>query len=91
MNYPGGKGLSFKKFINLMPQHEVYIETHLGGGSILRNKKPAKRNIAIEANLDVINKWNETEQINFELVHGDAFDYLTNNGVRVSYLWYAEH
>lgn len=52
MNYPGGKGLSFKKFINLMPPHDVYIETHLGGGSIIRKKRPAKRNITIELNPD---------------------------------------
>lgn len=24
MNYPGGKGLSYQKFINLMPPHEVF-------------------------------------------------------------------
>lgn len=30
MNYHGGKGGVFQKLINLMPPHEVYIETHLG-------------------------------------------------------------
>ena len=48
MNYPGGKGLLYQKFINLMPLHEVYIETHLGGGAIMRNKRPARRNIGID-------------------------------------------
>ncbi len=76
MNYPGGKGLSFQRFINLMPPHDVYIETHLGGGSIIRKKRPAKRNIAIELNPDVIKKWNDTEPVNFELIHDDALMYL---------------
>ena len=48
MNYPGGKGGVYQKLINLMPPHEVYIETYLGGGAVIRNKKPAKRNIGIE-------------------------------------------
>jgi len=36
--YPGGKGGSgvYQKIINLIPPHDVYIETHLGGGSIMR-------------------------------------------------------
>ncbi len=77
MRYPGGKGLSFQRFINLMPQHEIYIEKHLGGGSIIRNKRPAKRNIGIELHPAVITKWQETERFKFELVHADALVYLS--------------
>ena len=77
MKYPGGKGLSYQRFINLMPPHDVYIETHLGGGAVIRKKRPAKRNIAIELNPDVIDKWHETEIFNFELIHDDAFAYLS--------------
>jgi len=51
MRYPGGKGKCYQHVINLMPPHSVYIETHLGGGSVLRHKRPAKRNIAIEVSL----------------------------------------
>ena len=76
MNYPGGKGLSYQKFINLMPPHEVYIETHLGGGSVIRNKKPAKKDIGIEVNPDVINKWINTEQFDFDLIQRDSYQYL---------------
>jgi len=54
MNYPGGKGGVYHKLINLMPPHEIYIETHLGGGAIMRNKYPAKRNIGIEIDSQVI-------------------------------------
>jgi DNA adenine methylase len=77
MNYPGGKGGVFHKIINLMPAHEVYIETHLGGGAILRNKRPAKRNIGIEIDPEVVEKWSDTrDQEDFELVPGDAVGYL---------------
>lgn len=68
--------MSFQRFINLMPPHDVYIETHLGGGSIIRKKRAAKRNIAIEINPDVVKKWNDTEQVEFELIQDDALVYL---------------
>ena len=55
--YPGGKGLSFRNIINLIPPHEVYIETHLGGGAVMRHKKPAKQNIGIDIDAQVIAQW----------------------------------
>jgi len=50
MNYPGSKGGVYQRLINLMPPHEVYIETHLGGGAVIRKKKPAKKNIGLNRN-----------------------------------------
>jgi len=76
MNYPGGKGISFHKIINLMPPHDVYIETHLGGGAIIRKKRAAKRNIAIEINPDVVKKWKDSVDVDFELIQDDALTYL---------------
>lgn len=57
MRYPGGKGKSFQHVINLMPQHRVYIETHLGGGAVMRNKRPAARSIGIELHEKVADRW----------------------------------
>lgn len=48
MRYPGGKGKTYQHLINLMPPHEVYIECFLGGGSVLRHKKPARASIGID-------------------------------------------
>ena len=60
-----------------MPPHEVYIETHLGGGAIIRYKKLAKRNIGIEIDPKTIEMWTKTfSEIDFELIHGDAIRYL---------------
>jgi len=90
MNCPGGKGLSFQKYINLMPPHDVFVETHLGGGSVIRNKLPAKQNIGIEINSDIINKWYATEQVNFELIHSDAITYLRTYPFRGKELIYCD-
>ncbi len=32
----------------MMPPHDTYIETHLGGGAIMKRKPPALRNIGID-------------------------------------------
>ncbi|MDN3512895.1 MAG: hypothetical protein NG747_00670 [Candidatus Brocadia sp.] len=54
MNYHGGKGGVFQKLINLMPLHEVCIETHSGGGAVIRNKRAARCNIGVEIDPAVI-------------------------------------
>ena len=54
MRYPGGKFRCYQKLISLMPAHRVYIETHLGGGAVLRNKAPAEENIGIDLDERVI-------------------------------------
>ena len=76
MNFSGGKGGTYQKYINLMPPHEVYIESHIGGGAIMRYKRKAKRNIGIEIDPEVIEIWNSKNQIDFELINGDAVSFL---------------
>ncbi len=76
MNFSGGKGGTYQKYINLMPPHEVYIESHIGGGAIMRYKRKAKRNIGIEIDPEVIEIWNSKNQKNFELINGDAVSFL---------------
>ena len=38
----------FQPIIALMPPHDTYIETHLGGGAIMKRKPPAITNIGID-------------------------------------------
>ena len=49
-NYFGSKATSglCQPIIALMPPHDTYIETHLGGGAIMQRKPPALRNIAVD-------------------------------------------
>jgi len=48
MQYPGGKNSSFPTIINQIPPHDVYIEAFAGSGAILRMKRPAHVNVAID-------------------------------------------
>lgn len=76
MRYPGGKGKSFQHIINLMPLHDVYIETHLGGGAVIRHKRPAKVNIGVEADAAVLKLWQAKLDLDIKLLHARAEDFL---------------
>lgn len=78
IHYPGGKsGLGvFQKYINNMPPHDVYIETHLGGGGLMRRKRPAKQNIGIDIDPKVMELWSKIEEPKVELYKEDAILFL---------------
>jgi hypothetical protein len=49
----------------------------LGGGSVIRNKLPARKNIAIEIDPVVINRWKKSGiSLDFNLIKGDALQIL---------------
>lgn len=76
MNYPGGKGGVYQRLINLIPPHEVYIESHLGGGAVMRYKRSATRSIGIDIDPKTIELWTCSNPIGFDLVQGDAITFL---------------
>lgn len=76
MRYPGGKGKCFRQLINLMSLHEVYIESHLGGGAVMRNKRPATRSIGIDLDSALLQRWDGIKVPGMELVNDDACRYL---------------
>lgn len=75
MRYPGGKFRCFQKLINFIPEHRIYIETHLGGGAVLRNKKAAELNIGIDRDSDVISSFHGFPS-SFRFVCGRAEEFL---------------
>jgi DNA adenine methylase len=76
MRYPGGKGKCYHHIINILPPHRAYIETHLGGGSVLRQKKPAAVNIGVDRDPAVIRWWRDFFPTLATYVEGDAVDFL---------------
>lgn len=90
MHYPGGKGKTFQQIINLMPPHRVYVETHLGGGAVVRHKRPAARNIGIDADARAISAWPARETPYLELVCGRAEDFLSQYDFRGDELVYSD-
>ncbi|WP_171149604.1 DNA adenine methylase [Erwinia sp. JH02] len=56
MGYLGSKAASgaYQKIISLMPVHDTYVETHLGGGAIMLRKPPAALNIGFDIDVNTI-------------------------------------
>ena len=61
--------------VSLMPPHRVYIETHLGGGAIMKRKPPALRNIGIDLNARSMRTFRCDYEV--ELVHGCCHRFLS--------------
>ena len=59
MAYFGSKATSglCQPIIAMMPPHDTYIETHLGGGAIMKRKPPALYNIGIDINPKALAKF----------------------------------
>ncbi|MHB1636330.1 hypothetical protein [Acidiferrobacter thiooxydans] len=74
--YFGSKATSglCQAIIALMPPHDTYIETHLGGGAIMRRKAPALRNIGIDRHERALEGFSCDYPV--ELVHGCAHRFL---------------
>lgn len=90
MRYPGGKGKCYQRLISLMPPHTTYIESHLGGGAVLRNKRPAQISIGIDADARVIDRWQREHSDLCQLVHGDASSFLARYSFCGEELVYAD-
>ena len=76
--YFGSKATSglCQPIIALMPPHDTYIETHLGGGAIMKRKVPALRNIGIDLNARALERFQCDYPV--ERVHTDAHRFLAD-------------
>ncbi|WP_245589256.1 DNA adenine methylase [Chitinimonas koreensis] len=92
MRYPGGKGGSgvYQTIINLMPAHDRYIETHVGGGNVLERKRPARSSIAIDIDPAVAEHWRRQALPGVTVVNGDAVAWLANQTFTGTELVYSD-
>lgn len=76
--YFGSKATSglYQAIIALMPPHNTYIETHLGGGAIMKRKPPAEKSIGIDLDSTALSKFTCHYQV--ELIHKDAHEFLSS-------------
>lgn len=70
--YLGSKEASgaYQAIISQMPPHDLYVETHLGGGAVMRYKPPARRSIGIDLDVVALNDFECPYPV--ELVCADA-------------------
>ena len=51
---PGGKNYLKKKIIPLIPEHRIYCEPYVGGGSVYFAKKPSEIEVLNDLDKDII-------------------------------------
>jgi hypothetical protein len=70
MGYPGGKNGAgvYQRIINLMPPHEVYVEPFLGGGAVMRLKRPAALNVGLDLSASAVDAFKAARIV----IAGDA-------------------
>lgn len=90
MGYAGGKGRLWKDIVSLMPPHDTYIETHLGGGAIIRNKRPAPVSIGVDIDPRVIRTASTWDVPGLILHNADALAFLDNYAFKGRELVYAD-
>ena len=88
--YFGSKATSglCQPIIAMMPPHDTYIETHLGGGAIMKRKPPAHRNIGIDLDAGALAQFECDYSV--ELVHGCAHRFLAEHEYRGRELIYSD-
>ena len=76
VGYFGSKATSglCQPLIAMIPPHDTYIETHLGGGAIMKRKPAALRNIGIDRDARALDAFECDYPV--ELVHGCAHRYV---------------
>ena len=90
MGYFGSKATSglFQAIIAIMPPHSTYIETHLGGGAVMKRKPPALCNVGIDRDARALAQFECDYPV--ELVHGCAHRFISQYEFRGGELIYAD-
>ena len=76
MGYFGSKATSglCQLLLGLQPPHDLYIESHLGGGALMQRKAPALRSIGIDRDRRALDGFTCAYPV--ELIHGCAHAFL---------------
>ena len=76
MGYFGSKATSglCQLLLGLQPPHDLYIESHLGGGALMKRKAPSLRSIGIDRDRRALDGFTCAYPV--ELIHGCAHAYL---------------
>ena len=86
----GSKAASglWQALVALMPPHSVYVETHLGGGAVMKRKPGALRSIGIDLDRRALESFGRGHPV--ELVHGDCHAWLAEYPFDGSELVYSD-
>lgn len=87
-SYPGGKGSdgTSQRLINQIPPHQHYVEPFLGGGAIMRMKRPAPlSNTGLDLDKAVVKLWRDQAPPWVTVRNRCGLDYLMGAGYPDNY------
>lgn len=89
-SYFGSKAASglYQNIIAMMPPHDTYIETHLGGGAVMQRKPGAMTNIGIDRDARALARFSCDYPV--DLVNGCAHQFLSDYDYTGSELVYCD-
>lgn len=78
MKYPGGKNAAgtYQRIINQIPPHRIYVEPFAGSAAVLRMKRPAERNIALDRDPGAIAGLVDRVPPGTEMIEADGIEFL---------------
>ena len=90
MGYFGSKATTglCQMLLGLQPPHDLYVETHLGGGALMKRKAPALRSIGIDRDRRALDGFECAYPV--ELIHGCAHAFLAGFPFRGTELVYSD-
>ena len=90
MGYFGSKATSglCQMLLGLIPPHDLYVESHLGGGALMKRKAPALRSIGIDRDRRALDGFGCDYPV--ELIHGCAHAFLAEFPFRGTELVYSD-
>jgi len=74
--------------LGLQPPHDLYVESHLGGGALMRRKAPALRSVGIDLDRRALDGFACAYPV--ELIHGCAHAFLAGFPFRGTELVYSD-
>ncbi len=90
MGYFGSKATSglCQLLLGLQPPHDLYVETHLGGGALMKRKAPALCSIGIDRDQRALDGFGCDYPV--KLIHGCAHAFLASFAFRGTELVYSD-
>lgn len=90
MGYFGSKAATglCQMLLGLQPPHDLYVESHLGGGALMKRKAPALRSIGIDRDRRALDGFGCDYPV--ELIHGCAHEFLSDFRFRGTELVYSD-
>ena len=88
MRYPGGKNAQgmAQRIVSLMPPHRMYVEGCYGSGAVMRLKRPAEINIAV----DMIEPPAGAVPAGVQVIRGDVLEFLRTTQLRPDAVLYLD-